>query len=133
MGKHKLKGFVPVIFLLILLNGFFSIGKDFLQQKGIDADVLIVGNTLLFLITLISFLLAHRGLSNPNPHAFVRSVYMSMTIKLFVCIIAAFVYISIYKSNLNKPALFICMGLYLVYTFLEVAILMKMLKQKKNA
>jgi hypothetical protein len=133
MGNNKLKGFMPVILVMILLNGFFSMGRSWLQQKNIDADVLIVGNTLLFVITLISFLLAQKGLSNSNPHAFVRSVYMSVMLKLFVCIIAAFVYISIYKSNLNRPALFGCMGLYLVYTFLEVSTLMKMLKQKKNA
>lgn len=133
MGNNKLKGFVPVILLMIAMNGFFSIGRNLLQQRNVDADVLIIGNTLLFLITLVSFLLAHRGLSNPNPHAFVRAVYISVMLKLFVCIIAAFIYISVYKSNLNKPALFICMGLYLVYTFLEIATLMKMLKQKKNA
>jgi hypothetical protein len=133
MGNSKPKGFMPVVLVMILLNGFFSIGKSRLQQNNIDADVLIIGNTLLFVITLISFLLAQKGLSNSNPHAFVRSVYMSVMLKLFVCIIAAFIYISIYKSNLNKPALFGCMGLYLVYTFLEVATLMKMLKQKKNA
>lgn len=128
-----MKGFMPVIVLMILLNGFFSIAKNWLQQWNVDVTVLIVGNTLLFIITLFSFLLANRGLNNPNPHAFVRSVYMSVMLKLFVCIIAAFVYISIYKSNLNKPALFTCMGLYLVYTFFEIAILTKMLKQKKNA
>jgi hypothetical protein len=133
MGNNKLKGFMPVILVMILLNGFFSIGNNWLQQKKIDADVLVVGNSILFFITLLSFLLAQRGLKNPNPHAFIRSVYMSVMLKLFVCIIAAFVYISIYKSNLKRPALFICMGLYLVYTFLEVATLMKMLKQKKNA
>src|SRR6476620_6763369 len=111
MGNNKLKGFMPVILVMISLNGFFSIGNSWLQQKSIDADVLIVGNTLLFVITLISFLLAQRGLKNPNPHAFVRSVYMSVMLKLFVCIIAAFVYIAMYKSNLNKAALFICMAL----------------------
>lgn len=133
MGNSKLRGFVPVILVMILLNGVFSIGKKFLQEKNVDADVLIVGNTLLFVITLISFLLARRGLDNSNPHAFVRSVYISVMLKLFVCIIAAFIYISVYKSNLNKPALFVCMGLYLAYTFLEVATLMKMLKEKNNA
>ena len=133
MGNNKWKGFLPVIMVMILLNGFFSIGRNWLLQKNIDADVLIIGNTLLFIITLFSFLLAQRGFSNPNPHAFIRSVYMSVMLKLFACIIAAFVYISIYKSNLNKPALFVCMGLYLVYTFMEISILMKMLKQKKNA
>jgi hypothetical protein len=133
MGKNKLKCFFPVILIFIALNGFFVSGKNMLQRWNADQDVLIIGNALLFIITLISFLLAQRGLKNPNPYAFVRSVYMSVMLKLFVCIIAASIYISMYKSNLNKPALFFCMGLYLVYIFLEVSVLMKMLKQKKNA
>jgi Ca2+/Na+ antiporter len=86
----------------------------------------------LFLITFLSFVLGLRGLKNPNPHAFVRSVYTSMMLKLFLCIIAAFIYIAMYRDNLNKPALFICMGLYLVYTFMEVSILMKLLKEKNQ-
>jgi Ca2+/Na+ antiporter len=133
MSKNKLKGFMPVILVFIVLNGFFISAKNMMQRWGVDSDVAIIGNALLFVITLISFLLGQRGLKNPNPHAFVRSVYMSVMLKLFVCIIAAFIYIGIQKSNLNKPALFLCMGLYLVYTFLEVASLTKLLKQKKNA
>ena len=133
MGKNKLGGFMPVLLVFVALNGFFIAGKNMLDGWGVDQDVVMIGNILLLCITLFSFLLSRRGLNNSNPHAFVRSVYMSVMLKLFVCIIAAFVYISIYKSNLNKPALFICMGLYLVYTFLEIAALMKMLKQKKNA
>lgn len=133
MGKNKLKGFMPVILVFIVLNGLFISGKNMLQRWNLDQDVAIIGNLLLFIITLISYLLAQRGLKNPNPYAFVRSVYASVMIKLFVCIIAAFIYISMYKTKLNKPALFLCMGLYLVYTFLEVASLMKLLKQKKNA
>lgn len=133
MDKNKLKGFMPVILIFIALNGFFISGKNMLMRWNADQDVLIIGNALLFIITLISFLLAQRGMNNSNPHAFVRAVYLSVMIKLFVCIIAAFIYISMYKSNLNKVALFICMGLYLVYTFLEVSVLMKLLKQKKNA
>jgi hypothetical protein len=133
MNRNRLKGFVPVILVFIVLNGFFISAKNMLQRWNVDQDVAIIGNALLFLITLCSFLLAQRGLKNPNPHAFIRSVYMSVMLKLFVCIIAAFVYIAMYKSNLNKAALFICMALYLVYTFLEVASLTKLLKQRKNA
>lgn len=123
---------MPVVFFFIALNGFFISGKNMLARWGVDQDVMIIGNLLLFIITLLSFLLAQKGLKNPNPHAFVRSVYSSMMIKLFICIIAAFIYISMYRDNLNKPALFTCMGLYLVYTFMEVSILMKLLKEKTN-
>jgi hypothetical protein len=130
---RKGKGFMPIALFFIVLNAFFLSGKNLLLRWNMDQDVVIIGNALLFLITLISFLLARRGLKNPNPHAFIRAVYLSVMLKLFVCVIAAFIYISMYRNNLNKPALFLCMGLYLVYTFLEVSVLMKMLKQKKNA
>lgn len=130
MIKRRFKSFAPVVFFFIALNGFFIAGKNMLAKWGIDQDVVIIGNLLLFLITLISFVLGLRGLKNPNPHAFVRSVYTSMMLKLFLCVIAAFIYISMYRDNLNKPALFTCMGLYLVYTFMEVSVLMKLLKEK---
>jgi hypothetical protein len=132
MTKRRFKSFVPVIIFFVALNGFFISGKRILERWGMDQDVVLIGNLLLFVITLLSFLLAQKGLKNPNPHAFVRSVYSSMMIKLFLCIIAAFIYISIYRDNLSKPALFTCMGLYLVYTFMEVSILMKLLKGKTN-
>lgn len=128
-----MKGLMPVIILFVVLNGFFIAGKNMLQGRGVDQNVLIIGNALLFLITLMSFSLAQRGLNNPNSHAFVRAVYGSVMIKLFLCLIAAFIYISTSKGNLNKPALFTCMGLYLVYTFMEVSALMKLLRGKKNA
>lgn len=130
--KNK-KPFLPVTLLFIILNGFFIAGKNILQRWNIDHDVLIVGNLLLFLITLISFLLAKRGLRNTNTHAFIRSIIGGIMIKFFVSVIVAFIYISIYKKNINKPALFACMTLYLVYTFLEVSVLTKQLKQKANA
>lgn len=130
--RSRFRDFVPVILLFIILNALFVAGRSWLERWGADQGVLIGGNLLLFAITFLSFLMAQRGLRNPNPHRFVRSVYSSILIKLFACMIAALAYIAIHKSNLNKPALFTCMGLYLVYTFLEVSVLMKMLKSKAN-
>jgi hypothetical protein len=37
------------------------------------------------------------------------------------------------KKEVNKASLFFCMGLYIVYTVIEVSALVKMAKQKKNA
>jgi hypothetical protein len=129
--RNRSKLFFPVTILFVVLNGLFITSRNFFERKGFDVDVLIIGNLLLFLITLFSFYMGKKGLKNPNPHAFVRSVYTSIMIKLFLCIIAALIYIAIYQKQLNKPALFTCMGLYLVYTFMEVSIMMKMLKHKE--
>ncbi|HUQ96383.1 MAG TPA: hypothetical protein VM010_01875 [Chitinophagaceae bacterium] len=133
MRKKGLKGFVPILLLFIVLNGFFISAKGMLKRWGADQDVLILGNVFLFLITFFSYLLAKRGLTSSNPHAFVRGVYSSILLKLFLCLIAAFIYISIYKKDLNKPAFFTLMGFYLVYTFLEVSVLTKALKQQPHA
>ena len=127
------KPFLPVVLFFIALNGFFIAGKNILQRWNADQDVLIIGNALLFTITLISFLLAQKGLKSTNTYAFIRAIIGGIMIKLFVSVIAAFIYISIFKKQINKPALFACMGLYLVYTFLEVSVLNKQLKQKTNA
>ena len=125
--------FSPVILLFIILNALFLTGRNTLDGWNVDQKVLIAGNILLFVITLISFLLAQRGLKSSNTHVFIRAVIGSIMIKLFVSVIAAFIYISIFKKQINKPALFTCMGLYLIYTFLEVSILTKQLKLKSNA
>ena len=130
--KGNSRPFFPIAILFIALNTFFFFGTAILDRWNADRNVLLAGNTLLFAITLISFLIAKKGMNNPNPHAFVRSVYGSIMIKMFICMIVAFIYIASLRKELNKPALFICMGLYLLYTFIEVSILMKMLRTKNN-
>jgi hypothetical protein len=130
--QNRRKPLFTIVFLFIALNAFFISGKAMLERWGADQSVLIIGNLVLFVITLVSALVAIRSLNSTNPHAFVRGVYGSITLKLFACMIAALVYIAIYKKDLNKPALFTLMGLYLLYTFLEVSSLTKLLKKNTN-
>jgi hypothetical protein len=132
MTRNRSKPFIPILLIAIILNGLFVIGRSRLEAWNFDQNVLIIGNSLLCVITLFSYFVATRGLRNTNPHAFMRSVYGSIMMKLFLCIIAAFIYIAAYGKSLNKPALFTLMGLYLVYTFIEVSVLTKLLKNKPN-
>ncbi len=132
MTNKKFKYFTPVIVLFVTVNALLIILRPRFQIWKIDQDVIIVGNLLLFLITVISFALAQKGLRHKNPNVFFRGVYASIMIKLFTCILAAFIYIALYRNDLNKPALFFCMGLYLLYTFIEVSVLTKMLKLRDN-
>jgi hypothetical protein len=131
--ENKLTPVRPAIILFIILNGFFVASRSLLEKWNADQSVLIIGNLILFLVTMSSYFLSLRGLRSANPNAVVRSVYGSFMIKFFTCAIAAFVYIMMAKKNVNKPALFICMGLYVVYSFIEVSVLTKLSKQKKNA
>jgi hypothetical protein len=130
--RSKFRDFAPIALLFIILNGLFLGLRERLLAWNFDQDVLIMGNLFLFIITFFSFLIAKKGLQHQNPHVFMRSVMGSIMVKMFLAIIAAFIYIAIYKKGLNKPALFICMGLYLVYTFLEVSVLTRILRRKPN-
>jgi hypothetical protein len=132
---NQIKKWTPLIYLVLICMLLILIldQKNVLDKNRINAWVLLTGNFILFSATALSFYVSQRSLTSTNPNASVRSLYGSFMIKFFVCVAAAFVYILIAKKNVNKPALFICMGLYLVYTFVEVASLQKLLKQKKNA
>jgi hypothetical protein len=131
MRKSR-RAFLPIVILFIVLNAFFIAGRGLLERWGASQDVLIWGNLLLFVLTIVSFFVAQKGLWDTNPHAFVRSVFGSIMLKLFASLIAAFIYIFLTRKDLNKPAFFTLMGLYLVYTFIEVSTLTKMLKQRAN-
>lgn len=131
MSRNR-RAFLPIVILFVLLNTFFIAGRSLLERWGASQDVLIWGNLLLFVLTILSFVIAQKGLKNTNPHAFVRAVYGSIMLKLFASLIAAFIYIFLTRKDLNKPAFFALMGLYLVYTFIEVSTLTKMLKQRAH-
>jgi hypothetical protein len=129
--KNK-KPWLPFFLLFIILSCFFIAGKNLLIKNGIDHEVLIAGNLVLFLATVLSFIVYQRSLKPANPNASIRGMYGSFMIRFFVCLIAAFVYIMVAKKNVNKPALIICMGLYIIYTVIEVSVLQKLLKQNKG-
>jgi len=118
--------------VFIVITALLLIFKKWLLEKGVDRDVLVIGNMVLFLVSQISFYITYKSLSNQNTHAFVRSVYTGFIAKFFIIAIAAFIYI-VLVDKINKPALFICMGLYIIYAYLEVSALLRILKKKKNA
>ena len=123
----------PAIMIFLILNSGFLLLMKRLENWGFDYSVLVFGNIIVFGTSLLSYWMAVRGLTTKNNHAFFRWVYGSIMLKLFLLAGVAFVYIMINKKEVNKPGLFFCMGLYVVYTFIEVSGLMKVNKQKTNA
>jgi F0F1-type ATP synthase assembly protein I len=131
--KSKTSYWRPLVLLFILLNVFFIAGKNWLAAQKTDYEVLIICNLVLMVATSLSFWISQRSLGSSNPQASVRAMYGSFMVKFSICVVAAFAYIMVAKKEVNKPALFIGTALYLIYTFIEVSTLTKMLKEKKNA
>lgn len=114
------------LFLFLDRKGIFG-------QYGIDGTVVIVGNFILFLVSLFALIITQRSFQSENPQAFVRAIYSSFIIKFFVVAISAFIYIIVAKKTVSKPALMICAVLYIIYTAIETSKLLKLLKPKKHA
>ncbi|MFT4093455.1 MAG: hypothetical protein QM640_07430 [Niabella sp.] len=133
-ATHKSFNAVKLMILVfVLLSAFFFIAKDILTAAGVDRWVVLTGNLILF---LIGFFTLRRGLSaikDPNPHVFVRVFYAGFIIRLFACAIAAFIYIYTNKGAISKPSLFVCLGIYMLYSVIEVSSLKKALRENKNA
>jgi hypothetical protein len=126
------KRFLPLLGLFIAVTSFANLFRSFLFEKGIDADVLTIGNLIIFLVSLLSLYYHIKGFLDKNVQVFLRSAYGSLMIKMFGLAAVAAVYILVMKKEVNKPALFICMGLYILYTALEIKQVFVLLKEKKN-
>lgn len=126
------KRFIPLLGLCILVTSCANIFRSFLEENGIDIDVLVIGNMILFVVSLLSLYFHIKGFLHKNVQVFLRSAYGSLMIKMFGLAAVAAVYILLMKKEVNKPALFICMGLYILYTALELKQVFVLLKEKKN-
>lgn len=129
----KSSAFNKALIAFALITGVTIMGRNWLALQQIDYRVVLSGNILLFLISVVTTGMSVNALKKPNPHAFVRAVYAGFLIRLFTCAIAAVIYIVMAKEGVNKYGLFLSMLTYFVYTAIEVAAVQKILRDKKNA
>ena len=112
---------VSVLVILIRLS---------VSGNAVNYKVLLAGNFILFAVGLFSLRMSIGALTHKNTQGFLRLVYSSFIFKFFVLAISAILYILVCKKDINKPALFLCCGLYFIYTFIELRSVLKVSKQK---
>lgn len=130
--KNQRYDLVPFIILFILFNNFFLFGKNLLATYGMDYQVMIIANSLFFIISLMAYLMQKKALKNTNPNVFIRSVMGGMMLKMLICVIAVAIYVIAFKDNFSKASIFASMFLYLIYLGIEVKVASKLNKQKNG-
>lgn len=133
MKDPLVKKFIPLIVVFVLINLLLLIFKGPLAQSGFMVNFIFVANVVLFVLSAVGFFIQTKGVTSTNIHAFIRGIYSSLLMKMFVIVIAIFIYIYVSGGEVNKPALFVSMAIYLLYTFLEVTQLIKIARNKPNA
>ncbi len=124
---------LPMIILFLLVTALCAGGKGQLLQWGVSPLVLGAGNLLLFAVSLLSFILYQRAMAHPTTMGFLRNTYGGLFLKMLVCAIAVATYVLSNREHVNKPAIFACVFLYLVYTLLEMRGLLQWNKTRGNA
>lgn len=88
-----------------------------LEQQEIDYKVVLGGNVIIFLSSLLAYYIFEKATKAATGHAAVRNVYTGFVVKFFLLIVAAMLYFY-FASEINNKGIFVCFGLYLVYNFL---------------
>jgi hypothetical protein len=113
------KKFLPVTALFVLMNTIGLYCIYFFPIKGIKLTFILVVNLMLFVLALFNFWRIRKmDLSKPNQ--MVQSVMMGTLVKMMIFAIAALIYSRQNLGPVGLITLFISMGIYLLYTFLEI-------------
>jgi hypothetical protein len=122
----------PLFITFLVLSLLIFAGNLFFAEKGINYAVVMGGNCLFFLISLLVFRMQYKAMYHSNPQVFIRSVMSGTIIKMFGCLAAVIGYYLASRPAFNKPAVYISMIIYLVYLVVEVRTITK-LNKTKNA
>jgi hypothetical protein len=122
------KEFRPVSALFFAVLALVLLQQNMGLNLPINSMFIIVVNFMLLIMALFNFKrISAVDLKNPN--AMVRSVMMGTMLKFIVFGGAALWYATQKKAPIGTNNLFIAMGLYLIYTWIEIG----WTKRKKEA
>ncbi len=120
------KKIMPLFLVFILVNCLALIFNIQLQKININADVVIGANCILFLISTLSIAMHKNACDKKNPNAIVRTMMAASLLKLMIAAFSIVIYVLIAKEKRNSYGVFCGLGLYIIYTFIEVRIAGKM-------
>ncbi|MBX3240506.1 MAG: hypothetical protein KIT80_01325 [Chitinophagaceae bacterium] len=124
----QIKLLTPTLILFVLLAAALFFAKPAIAGAGLDPDLLAWGNLFLFVLSVLSFLVLHQSVKSPSPQTFIRYFYISFLVK-FVLVAGVVLAYAVSADKVNRLSVIICMALYLVYTFIELRIILKESKQ----
>lgn len=109
-----------ILILFVLVNAILLFSNAYFVDTSVFIfKFIMVVNLMLFTMSIFNFIRFAKMDAN-NPHAMVRSVMVGTLLKMFVFAGAALAFATQKKAPVGMPTLLACMGLYLIYTWLEI-------------
>lgn len=130
MKKRYLEPTRPLFIFFMIANTLLIVFRDKLELKNVSVDVAIVANILLFVVALLNVYFQIKNLQNPNPQAVIRGVMAGTFLKLFILAAAVIIYLLAAGEHRSVNAVFVSMALYIIYTWMEVKISLRLNPKK---
>lgn len=121
---------MPFVILFVLVAGIAGIFHEKLAAKSVNWVVVESANLLLFGFSLLNYYYQKKNIHNPNPAAVIRGVMAATFLKLTGLAAAAITYLLVAGEQRSVNAVFVGMALYIIYTWLEVRISLRMQPKK---
>ena len=115
-----IKQITPIILFFVLVNVilfFFNI--KFNVVPFLKLSFLFIVNAMLFAMSIFNYIRLNK-MDKTNLHSMVRSVMVGTLLKMVIFASAALIYARQNKVPVGMPTLLTSMGLYLIYTWLEI-------------
>ena len=105
--------------------GFSAILYLLGQSDAFTQTVLLVGNLVMVLLSVLSYAIGSKYANSQNNGAFVRGVMGGTFLKFFLAIIFGLIYIVLNKDNIKIADIIGLMLIYIIYTTIETVTLAK--------
>jgi hypothetical protein len=115
----KFKHLIPVLFVFVIVNAVLLTAHSLLTEQFVKYEFVMAVNLMLLMMSIFNFNRI-RKVDMKNPRAMVNSVMIGTLLKMVIFAGAALFYATQKKAPVGMPTLLTSMGLYLVYTWLEI-------------
>jgi hypothetical protein len=112
-----IKKIIPILSLFALINTMCLFFME--NVLYFNYYFIVVVNTILFFMAIYGYV-RFLKMDKNNPNAMIRSVMLGTLLKLGVFAIAALIYAKTQETKVGIPTLSVCMGIYLLYSWLEI-------------
>lgn len=93
------------------------------QPGSYDLNALLIGNGILAILSAVTYFMVTGALKSDNPNAFIRAKMGSTMLRFFLCVVIFIGYAYAHGKAGIKPTVFMFLGMYVIYSILESAVL----------
>ncbi len=121
------KFYTILVALFAVLTAIIFVLK---QSDAFSFNVMMIGNAVIFALSILSYAIGSKYTRSENNGQFVRGVMGGTFLKFFLAILFGLIYIVMNREDINLGDIMGLMFMYIIYTTIETGFLAKSSRTK---